>query len=169
MTALVEFVLSNFTLTFLVIGLLFSAQTLLRHKRHSRLNREAVLEAIFKWFLFFSIGVSYLYNFVMHVFFGKMAAAFIGWSDSPFQLEVGFASLGFAVVGFISTQPNWQRRLCAVIGPSMFLLGAAAGHIYQIVVARNYAPGNAGIMLYTDLLIPVVGLLLLWLTRPIRI
>ena len=29
------------------------------------------------------------YNFVMHVFFGDMAAKFIGWQNSPFQAEVG--------------------------------------------------------------------------------
>jgi len=37
----------------------------------------------------------------MHVFYGDMAAKFIGWEQSPFQLEVGFASLGFAVVGLM--------------------------------------------------------------------
>ena len=38
----------------------------------------------------------------MHVFFGEIAARFIGWADSPFQAEVGFASLGFAAIGFLA-------------------------------------------------------------------
>ena len=38
----------------------------------------------------FSIAIANFYNFVLHVFFGKTAAAFIGWQDSPFQAEVGF-------------------------------------------------------------------------------
>lgn len=33
----------------------------------------------------------------------------------------------------------------------------------QMVEAHNYAPGNAGIIFYTDILIPVVGFILLWL------
>jgi hypothetical protein len=43
----------------------------------------------------------------------------------------------------------------------MFTLGAAAGHIYQMVTEHNFAPGNAGIIFYMDILIPLFGLLLL--------
>jgi hypothetical protein len=45
----------------------------------------------------------------------------------------------------------------------LFLWGAAVGHIYQIIHARNFAPGNAGVILYTDVLIPIFGFVLLWL------
>lgn len=168
MASFIEFVLSNFTLTFVAVGLLFSIASIVRQSRSSSVGKSQVLEALFKWFIFFSIGVSYFYNFVMHVFFGKMAAAFIGWADSPFQLEVGFASLGFSIVGFVSVQRNWQRRLCAILGPSFFLLGAAGGHIYQILKTGNMAPGNAGVMLYTDILLPLIGIALLWLTKSDR-
>ncbi len=51
-----------------------------------------------------------------------------------------------------------------MIGPSFFLLGAAGGHIYQIVTAHNFAPGNAGAVLWTDIFIPVIGFALLWLS-----
>jgi small-conductance mechanosensitive channel len=69
-------------------------------KQRSRPWTSRVLvEALFSYFILFSIAISYLYNFVLHVFFGEMTAQFIGWADSPFQTEVGFASLGFAVVG----------------------------------------------------------------------
>ena len=44
----------------------------------------------------------------------------------------------------------------------MLMWGAAVGHIYQIVAAGNFAPGNAGIMLYWDILMPILGGLLLW-------
>jgi cytosine/creatinine deaminase len=34
--------------------------------------------------------MSFFYNFVVHVFFGPMAAQFIGWYPSPFQIcQVG--------------------------------------------------------------------------------
>jgi hypothetical protein len=49
--------------------------------------------------------------------------------------------------------------------PGLFLLGAAGGHIYQIAKTSNFAPGNAGIILYTDILIPLIGFVLLWLQR----
>jgi hypothetical protein len=34
-----------------------------------------------------------------------------------------------------------------------------------MIQAHNFAPGNAGIIFYSDILIPVVGLLFLWTQR----
>jgi hypothetical protein len=140
MRDVIAFVLGNFTLTFFVLGLLASAIALWRAQppRSSAL----IVEALFSYFLLFSIGFSYLYNFVLHVFFGKLAASFIGWEDSPFQLEVGFASLGFAVVGLLAFRGSFDLRLAAIVGPACFLWGAAGGHVYQMITAHNFAPGN---------------------------
>jgi hypothetical protein len=162
MAAAIRFVLSNFTVTLLVVGLLAALASL---ARGGRPTAPRIIEALLFYFLMFSIGVSYLYNFILHTFFGAMAARFIGWPDSPFQAEVGFASLGFAVVGFLACWRSFDLRLAAIVGPALFLWGAAAGHIYQIVHAGNFAPGNAGAILYTDVLVPIFGFVLLWLQR----
>jgi hypothetical protein len=157
----IRFLLSNFTLTLFVVGLVASLVALLRQPRPW--TRAAIIEAVLSWFLFFSLGVSFLYNFVMHVFFSEMAAAFIGWQTSPFQKEVGFASLGFSVVGFMAFKGGAGMRLAALVGPACFLWGAAAGHVEQMVEAHNFAPGNAGVIFYTDILLPLFGLALLWM------
>jgi hypothetical protein len=161
MQDVIAFILGNFTLTFFVLGLLACAIALW----HARRPRTSVLivEALFSYFLLFSIGLSYLYNFVLHVFFGKLAAGFIGWEDSPFQLEVGFASLGFAAVGLLAFKGSFDLRLAAVVGPACFLWGAAGGHVYQMITAHNFAPGNAGIIFYSDILVPLMGFTFLWL------
>ena len=159
----IAFVLGNFTLTFFVLGLLASAIAL---RRATERSRAAIVEALFSYFLLFSIGFANFYNFVLHVFFGEMTARFIGWENSPFQLEVGFASLGFAVLGFLAFKGSFDLRLAAVVGPACFLWGAAGGHVYQMIKAHNFAPGNAGIIFYSDILIPLVGLLFLWLQSP---
>ena len=164
----IRFLLSNFTLTFFAIGLVIAAISLARQPRP--LSTSVVVESVFAWFVMFAIGVTFFYNFVMHVFFGEMSARFIGWADSPFQFEVGTASLGFAVVGFLAFRGGFGLRTAAVVGPACFLLGAAAGHVYQMIAAHNFAPGNSGIILYTDIGIPVVGFVLLWLQHrfPVR-
>ncbi len=168
--AAIEFVLSNFTLTFLVIGLVVSLVAISRAPKP--LGAAVVVEKLMAWYVFFPIGVSFLYNFVMHCFFGEMAARFIGWANSPFQFEVGTASLGFAVVAFVAAFASFDLRLAAILGPSIFTLGAAAGHVYQMVTAHNFAPGNAGVIFWTDILIPLFGFVLLalqWrLGKPVR-
>lgn len=159
MDNLIGFVVANFTLTFLVIGLVFSAVTLALAPKP--LTAPVVVEALFKWFLVFSIGASYLYNAVMHTIFADTAAAFIGWPNSPFQYEVGFASLGFAAVGFLAAWRGFELRLAAILGPALFLWGAAGGHIDQMITARNFAPGNAGVIFWTDVFLPVIGFVFL--------
>ena len=92
-----------------------------------------------------------------------MAASFIGWEDSPFQSEVGFASLGFAVVGFLAFKGSFDLRLAAIVGPACFLWGAAGVHVHQMITTHNFAPGNAGVIFYSDILVPIVGFIFLWL------
>ena len=122
-------------------------------------------EALVSSFVLFTIGFGFFYNFVVHTFFGEMSARFIGWEDSPFQTELGFASLGFAVVGLLAFRGSFDLRLAAVVGPSLFLLGAAGVHVHHMITAGNFAPGNAGVIFYTDILIPIIGSVLLWLQR----
>ena len=161
--ATITFVMSNYSLSFFVLGLIVSLIAIARSG--ASIDRPLVVEKLLAWYVFFSIGIDNFYNFVMHVFFGKLSAAFIGWADSPFQFEVGTASLGFAAVGLLAAFRSYDLRLAAVLGPSVFTLGAAVGHLYQMVTAHNFAPGNAGIIFWTDIFIPLFGFALLRLSR----
>jgi hypothetical protein len=160
MEEVIRFALSNFTLSFLVAGLIASAISLYGAPRP--FSSPALAEALLSYFMLFSIGLSFFYNFVMHTFFGEMSAAFIGWEDSPFQAEVGYASLGFSLIGFLAFYRGFDTRLAAMVGIAAFLWGAAAGHIIEIVKEGNYASGNAGVILYTDILLPIIGFAFIW-------
>ena len=153
----ITFIFSNFPLTVLVVTAIATAVSVARH------GRSRLWEAALAFYCLISIGIGFFYNFVMHVFFGAMTAAFIGWSDSPFQAEVGWASLGFAAVGFLAFRRGFDMRLAAILGPALFSWGAAIGHAYQMVTAHNFAPGNAGVIFWTDIFGPVIGFVLLWL------
>jgi hypothetical protein len=153
--------LSNFTLVLLTVGLMVAAIALLKEPRPW--PAVMVAEALLSTFILFSIALNYLLNFVLHVFFSEMTAGYLGWADSPFQLDVGFASLGFAVIGFLAFKGGPEVRLAAILGPAFFLWGAASVHLYHMVTLHNFAPDNAGTIFYTDLLLPVIGFALLWL------
>src|SRR5690348_12087308 len=70
----IRFALSNFTLTFLVLGLIASCLSLLRAPKP--LAAPVVIEALFSFFILFTIGFGFFANFVVHAFFGAMSARF---------------------------------------------------------------------------------------------
>lgn len=160
----IVFLMMNFALTFFLAGLLASFIELAARRRP--LARSDVVETLLRWFLFFSIGLSYLYNGIAHTVFADQSAQFIGWANSPFQLEVGFASFGFALVGFLAFRGPWHSRLGAILGPSCFLLGAAGVHLDQMLTLHDFAAGNAGVVFYADIGLPIIGWVLLYLSRP---
>jgi hypothetical protein len=161
MDTAIEILLKNDTVVLLMLG--FVAAGIAMALKPDGFTFASVAEELLAYFVLCSIGLGYLYNFVVHAFFGEMVARFIGWADSPFQLEVAYASLGFAAVGFFAFKNTLAVRFAAILGPALFLWGAAGGHIYQIMTAGNFAPGNAGTVLYSDIFLPVIGFALLWL------
>ncbi|HWK33071.1 MAG TPA: DUF6790 family protein [Hyphomicrobium sp.] len=163
MAELIRFAMSNFTLTFLVLGI--AAALIAAMREPDGFTRENLAEALLAYFILFTIAIAYFYNFIFHVFFGELAASFIGWADSPFQAEVGYASLGFAAVGLLAFRGNCMVRVASILGPAMFQWGAAVEHIRDMIATGNMAPGNAGIVFYSDILLPVIGFVLLWFKR----
>ena len=163
MAELIAFAMGNFTLTFLVLGLVAAVISIAR--KPDGFTRANAAEELLAYFILFSVAISFFYNFIFHVFFGELAASYIGWADSPFQAEVGYASLGFAAVGLLAFKGGCCVRFAAILGPAMFQWGAAVGHIRDIIATGNMAPGNAGIMLYSDIFLPVIGFALLWFKR----
>jgi hypothetical protein len=154
--------ISNYFFTLLIIGLVAALISLLNKLRPLRIN--AAVEAFLSYYMLFTIGISNLINFVFHVSFGDAAAKFIGWENSPFQAEVGFASLGIGIAGVLAYKASLPFRVATLIPPAVFSLGAAGGHLYQMIAAHNFSPGNVGLVLPSDIIIPLVGFLFLWLS-----
>jgi len=81
-----------------------------------------------------------------------------------FRPKWDFASLGIGIAGVIAFRASLPFRVATFIPPAAFSLGAAGGHVYQMVAAHNFAPGNVGLVLPSDILIPVLGFVFLWLS-----
>jgi len=120
------------------------------------------------WILLLPVGVSGLWAAVFHLFFPAIAAADIGWEVSPFQFEVGMADLAIGVTACLSFWRNLDFKAAAVLVSSIFLLGDAFGHVEQMLAARNFAPGNAGVPFYSDVALPVLMIVLLIVARRSR-
>ncbi len=124
-------------------------------------DAKSVLDIVMAYGFAFNIGISGLYAFMGHAFFPNKVAAYIGWPPgSPFQFEVAVTNLSFGVLGILCF---WFREgfwLATIVAFSVFDLGAAYGHIRDIIMNQNHAPGNAGAPLYADIIKPLVFIVL---------
>ena len=124
-----------------------------------------LIEGLLLYLLLF-MGIQGLWGFFFHVFFPAFTSAQIGWGRSPFEYEIGIANLSYGVLGLMSFFKRERGIwLATTIGISIFLFGAGIGHVYQLVALGNKAASNAGIILYMDLIVPIVliSLLARWL------
>jgi hypothetical protein len=127
--------------------------------------RAFVIDRLLRYLLIFPLGLLGLWAFVGHVFFPAQSAASIGWTDSPFQFEVGVAGLGIGLASLYAAFKGFEARLAASLAAAAFLMGAGVIHVTDIVTIGDYAPGNAGPILVTDFLTPIAVLVLLYLSR----
>jgi hypothetical protein len=127
------------------------------------IRRDFVIDRLLRYLFLLPLGVLSLWAFVGHVFFPEQSAAAIGWTPSPFQYEVGVANLGLGLASVCAAFSSFRARVAVLIVAMSFLAGAGIGHIREIVQTGNFAPGNAGPILFTDFLTPIVILVLLLL------
>jgi hypothetical protein len=120
-----------------------------------------VADRLLRYILIFPLGVQSLWAFLCHVFIPEQAAASIGWEPSPFQYEVGVANLGIGLASLYAAFQGFQARAAVAAMAACFLGGAAVGHMMDIALGDNLTPGNAGPILYTDILTPIAILTLL--------
>jgi len=73
-----------------------------------------------------------------------------------------YANLGLGLASPYAAFRGFEARLAVAIAAACFLIGAGFGHISDIVVAGNLAPGNAGPIMVTDFLTPIAILGLLF-------
>jgi hypothetical protein len=97
------------------------------------------------------VGVSGILLGSPHLFTPGPVADAIGWPTSRFQWEVGLAGVGYGVAGVIAPAFNSDFWLATIIVFSIFMLGAAVGHVRSMIAEHNFAPGNAGYIFWYDI------------------
>jgi hypothetical protein len=152
MAEYVGFLVRNLPALLFVVALCIAA---------ARRDHGSTAERFLSWILLLPIGVTGLWAGISHVFFPATAAAHIGWDVSPFQFEVGMADLAVGVTACVAFWRDLNFKAAAVSAASIFLLGDAIGHIKQMLVAGNFAPGNAGLPFYMDVICPLLAIVLL--------
>ena len=159
MGALIGIFLSDFPVIMTVFALLLGLINI-----YSKSNRSSS-DVFLGYLFFFAVGLTGLWGFIFHAFFPALAAQFIGWANSPFQFEVAVANLGLGVVGLFGLKASKSYRIAGTLFTTCFLWGAAYGHIVQMLKVDNFASGNAGLIFYNDLILPLLLIIFLMQCR----
>lgn len=131
--------------------------------------QETPVSILWREMLFYTVGVAFLYVGLFHAFFQGEAASSIGWTPSPFEWELAWAEFGMGLVAIISLWGDYRLRLAATLMFGVFCVGVSIQHVNQMLCCHNYAPGNAGTILwFNDITLPLVLLVLAVLARPAR-
>ncbi|MDE2483472.1 MAG: hypothetical protein KGN02_14950 [bacterium] len=157
-------ILSNFVIVLLAIAVVTSIVKI----RRARMSRRPFSASFIVWgeLLFYLYGIGNIYGGFFHAYAGQMAAASIGWQNSPFQYELGWFEMGYGAVALASLWRGREFRIALTLPYSIFLLAAAAQHINMLIVLHDTAPNNAGALLWVgDIAVPLVVLALAWLSR----
>ena len=157
-------ILGNIQIPLLVVALITTAVKL----RRAAARHEVMSAAYTLWgeVLFYTVGLGFVYVWYMHAYLSQYVAPMIGWKPSPFEWELAWGELGLAVTALLGLWRGYEMRLAATLVYATFSFGAAAQHIHQMLVQHNYAPGNAGLVLwFGDLALPLFLLLLAYLSR----
>jgi hypothetical protein len=153
---------------FFIVSLIVEAVHLYRDEEPRAGAR--IVQIFLLWLLVIDVGIGLVFAFIGHTVFAERSAASIGWpAGNPFQTEVAIANLAFGTLGILCYWFRGQFWTATAIGASVWLLGDAVGHIYQIIVAHNYSPNNAGVALFFQAIgVPLILIALLVYRRYAR-
>lgn len=160
----ITFVLSNIPVWLFIAAIVVTIVKV----RHAHFAHRVVTSAYVLWgeTLFYALGIGFIYVGFMHAYAQDIVAPSIGWAPSPFEFELGWAEVGLGVVALMALWRGFEFRLASTLIFAIFSFAAAAQHIAEMVNAHNYAPGNAGIVLwFGDIALPIFFLVLAYLSR----
>lgn len=124
-------------------------------------SKGKIVELMLLYQIIFNIGLLGFLSFIGLTFLPDVAAAYVGWSECHFEQELANVNLGFGVLGILAIWFRGDFWTAIVIGSAIWLFGDGVDHFFNAFYHHNIAPGNIGVLFYTDLLIPLVMILLL--------
>lgn len=153
----IRLILSNIPVIVVTLSIVFIIKHFLFTKKSifSHTGKQSIRDYI----LFFWVGIMYTWASVFHIIFPNMGAKAIGWKVSPFQKEVGFYDLVVGLGSLLVFVPYFnhiKEGIAFVV--SGFSLLAGLNHVYEAIVLKNKSKNNSGLILYMDILLPILML-----------
>lgn len=147
---IISFFLSNIPLVMCALAIIIAA--LIPTNFNNRL---------FVCMLFFAVGISGIWEFAKHTFDLQFPFNNIGSEPSFVEFEMGLAYLGIGLGGIIAVFANWFYRAAIVTVTTTLLWGTGLWQIYQMVQHPGVINGDQNLALWTNILIPLILIILL--------
>lgn len=129
----------------------------------SKRTKARTIELLLLYQIVFSLGITSFLAFIGLSFMPEEIAHYLDWEACPFEQELANVNLAFFILSILAI---WYRGLfwvATILGFSIWILADGIHHIIEFAVFKNYSPGNTGMPLYTDFIVPIVLLILLGL------
>ncbi len=144
-----------------ILGSLYHIYTLPSQKRTSA----KILELLLLYQIVFSLGITSLVAFLGLTFMAEYIAELTQWPACPFEQQLANVNLAFGVLGLMSIYYRGDFWLAVILGFSIWILGDGIHHLYHALREHNLSAGNIGVPLWTDFIVPLVLLALLFYYR----
>jgi hypothetical protein len=122
-----DFALGHLPLTLLITGLVFAFLALLVVRRQVTARR--IVDVLLRSYLFWTIGVLFLYGAITKGAFGADVTAMLHLSPVEAAPEAAYAELAFAILALLAfIAGNIGLRFAAVLAPAIYVLAPIALH-----------------------------------------
>lgn len=124
-------------------------------------TKSRIIELLFLYQLVFSVGLTSVLAFIGLSLMPKYIADYTGWPSSPFEQQLANVNLAFGTLGILCIWCRGNFWTATALGFSIWIFSDGIAHFMDMEINRNYAEGNIGIPLWTDIIVPVVLIILL--------
>lgn len=114
---------------------------------HHGLKLTGLSATYVKYALFFNVGCLFIVGGAGQFLYGPEIASSIGWGWSSFQYELAFSELALGILGLIAPLFYREFWLSTIIATSIWLIGASAVHVYDLIALGNSAILNASFVI----------------------
>lgn len=126
-------------------------------------TKSKIIELLLLYQIVFSIGLTSIVAFFGLTFLDQYIADYTGWPPCPFQQQLANVNLAFGCLGILSIWYRNEFWLATVLGFSIWILSDGLQHLSHYIFKNNATAGNIGVPLWTDFLVPIFLLILLFL------
>ena len=135
-----------------------------RSRLFGRISLQRFTRQLLAQLIFWVIGIESLVIFIIHTWFPGIPSSVMGWSSTTLIYQMGMVNLSFGILGIASMLTSIGFKTATTLGYAIWIFGDGIGHLIGMLTHSESAQ-QVGLLLYTDLIIPLLLVVLLMSTH----